>query len=181
MLCSAQCGGTTTTAALARSTSISGGSAPSSARSTRRGSRPSAASATASSSEVERTLVETGCVSGDLALELTESAAVSCGVLPSDTLAKLRALGVRVLLDDFGTGYSSLNHIRQLPIDTIKIDGSFIRELRSKAGGQGDSQSDCRHGDGAGAGRRRGGGGEQGAGALGLGAGLRVRSGLPLR
>lgn len=81
---------------------------------------------------VEHILVETGCAPGDLALELTESAAVSSGALPSDTLAKLRALGVRVLLDDFGTGYSSLNHIRQLPIDTIKIDSSFVRELRSK-------------------------------------------------
>lgn len=79
---------------------------------------------------IKRTLVETGCPPSDLALELTESAAVSCGVFPSETLAKLRALGVRVLLDDFGTGYSSLNHIRQLPIDTIKIDGSFVRELR---------------------------------------------------
>jgi diguanylate cyclase (GGDEF)-like protein len=81
---------------------------------------------------VEQVLLETGCAPSDLALELTESAAVSCGELPSDTLAKLRALGVRVLLDDFGTGYSSLNHIRQLPIDTIKIDGSFVRELRSR-------------------------------------------------
>jgi diguanylate cyclase (GGDEF)-like protein len=81
---------------------------------------------------VERTLVETGCAPDDLALELTESAAVSSGALPSDNLEKLRVLGVRVLLDDFGTGYSSLNHIRQLPIDTIKIDGSFVRELRSR-------------------------------------------------
>jgi diguanylate cyclase (GGDEF)-like protein len=80
---------------------------------------------------VERTLTETGCAPRDLALELTESAAVSSGALPSETLARLRALGVRILLDDFGTGYSSLNHIRQLPIDTIKIDGSFVRELRS--------------------------------------------------
>ncbi len=81
---------------------------------------------------IEQSLLETGCAPGDLALELTESAAVSCGALPSDTLAKLRALGIRILLDDFGTGYSSLNHIRQLPIDTIKIDGSFVRELRTR-------------------------------------------------
>ncbi len=81
---------------------------------------------------IEQILVETGCAPADLALELTESAAVSSGSLPAETLAKLRALGVRVLLDDFGTGYSSLNHIRKLPIDTIKIDGSFVRELRSK-------------------------------------------------
>jgi len=81
---------------------------------------------------VERTLQETGCAPADLALELTESTAVSSEALSSDTLEKLRALGVRVLLDDFGTGYSSLNHIRHLPIDTIKIDGSFVRELRSR-------------------------------------------------
>jgi EAL domain-containing protein (putative c-di-GMP-specific phosphodiesterase class I) len=44
-------------------------------------------------------------------------------------LAQIKSLGVRVALDDFGTGYSSLNHIRELPIDVIKIDRCFIEHI----------------------------------------------------
>ena len=44
-------------------------------------------------------------------------------------LSEIRALGVRVALDDFGTGYSSLNHIREMPIDVIKIDRCFIIDI----------------------------------------------------
>lgn len=64
-----------------------------------------------------------------LELEMTESAVM---IDPSRTLAVLRelkGLGVRVALDDFGTGYSSLAHLKQMPVDVLKIDQSFIRGL----------------------------------------------------
>jgi EAL domain-containing protein (putative c-di-GMP-specific phosphodiesterase class I) len=65
----------------------------------------------------------------DLELEVTESALINH---PDEALAVLNELGehgFRISLDDFGTGYSSLGYIRQLPIDAVKIDKSFIKEL----------------------------------------------------
>ncbi|GGZ01249.1 putative bifunctional diguanylate cyclase/phosphodiesterase [Pseudoduganella plicata] len=80
-------------------------------------------------SDLLRTLRDTGIAPERLQLEITE------GVLLRDTeavLAKLRRirdLGVGLAIDDFGTGYSSLSYLRRLPVDTIKIDQSFIRDL----------------------------------------------------
>jgi diguanylate cyclase (GGDEF)-like protein len=62
-------------------------------------------------------------------VELTESQLVTDLDKAAAVLGELRALGVHVSLDDFGTGHSSLTYLRQLPIDTIKIDGSYINEL----------------------------------------------------
>ncbi len=64
-----------------------------------------------------------------LRLELTESVLVqpSEGIL--STLSKLKALGVQLHIDDFGTGYSSLSYLQRLPIDALKIDGSFIQRM----------------------------------------------------
>ena len=59
-------------------------------------------------------------------LEITESVFINCFEDVIDKIKTLRGLGMRVSLDDFGTGYSSLSYLRQLPIDTIKIDKSFI-------------------------------------------------------
>jgi diguanylate cyclase (GGDEF)-like protein/PAS domain S-box-containing protein len=61
-----------------------------------------------------------------LAIELTETAVVDKPQVASTVLGQLRALGVKVALDDFGSGYSSLSHLRDLPVDVVKIDRSFI-------------------------------------------------------
>ncbi len=64
-----------------------------------------------------------------LELEITESAVIDSMEETVAALQKLRSLGVKVSLDDFGTGYSSLSYLHQLPIDTIKIDKSFFRDI----------------------------------------------------
>lgn len=65
----------------------------------------------------------------NLTLEVTESLAVNDMDRMKTILSRIKALGVKVALDDFGTGYSSLNHIRQMPLDVIKIDRCFIEHL----------------------------------------------------
>ena len=65
----------------------------------------------------------------NLCLEVTESLAINDMVRMKRILNEIKSLGVKVALDDFGTGYSSLNHIREMPIDIIKIDKCFIEHL----------------------------------------------------
>ncbi len=67
--------------------------------------------------------------SGRLQIEILESAAVSDLPHAIGVLNQVRALGVGVSLDDFGTGYSSLSHLRSLPVDEVKIDQSFVRDM----------------------------------------------------
>ncbi|QGU95647.1 EAL domain-containing protein [Clostridium bovifaecis] len=64
-----------------------------------------------------------------LHIEITESATISDMNLATKILNRFKALGIKVLLDDFGTGYSSLNHLKNLPINTLKIDKSFIDRI----------------------------------------------------
>ena len=64
-----------------------------------------------------------------LTLELTESSLIDDAIGVRDILGQLRERGVRVAIDDFGTGYSSLTYLRELPIDEIKIDRSFIARI----------------------------------------------------
>jgi len=67
-----------------------------------------------------------------LDLEITETALMSNEALSGRVLGELRNLGVTISLDDFGTGYSSLSYLRRLPIDTVKIDRSFIQGIESE-------------------------------------------------
>ena len=81
--------------------------------------------------EIEEAIQNSGIEPGMLQLEITETMILHDTQVTHDRLASLRKLGVGVALDDFGTGYSALNHLRTLPIDTIKIDRSFVSALES--------------------------------------------------
>ncbi len=78
---------------------------------------------------VRQALVQTGVNPKNVTLEVTESLAISDLDSMMRILESLRDLGVRVALDDFGTGYSSLSYIRSLPLDTIKIDKTFVNHV----------------------------------------------------
>ncbi|MBI5718400.1 MAG: EAL domain-containing protein [Burkholderiales bacterium] len=78
---------------------------------------------------VQAVLLESGLRGEHLTLELTENILMSRIDGAMSTLAELRRLGVRVAVDDFGTGYSSLSYLARLPIDTLKIDRSFVADL----------------------------------------------------
>ena len=71
-----------------------------------------------------------------LVLEITESGLMEDVERTIVALNAVRALGVRIAIDDFGTGHSSLSYLRQLPVDILKIDRSFISELREAQGGE---------------------------------------------
>jgi len=78
---------------------------------------------------VRKILHETGLQPHQLALELTESTLMKNAQVHAKTLQALRDYGVHIEIDDFGTGYSSLGSLKELPVDTLKIDRSFIRHL----------------------------------------------------
>jgi diguanylate cyclase (GGDEF)-like protein len=78
---------------------------------------------------VARILKETGLEARWLEIEITESIAMQNADYTNVLLRGLKEMGVRVALDDFGTGYSSLSYLKKFPIDTLKIDQSFVRDL----------------------------------------------------
>ena len=78
---------------------------------------------------IETALRKSGLAPDRLEIEITESVFVRDAGRVTETLAMIRAMGVGIALDDFGTGYSSLGYLGRLPIDKIKIDQRFVREL----------------------------------------------------
>ncbi|GAB4151298.1 MAG: hypothetical protein Tsb0016_23430 [Sphingomonadales bacterium] len=86
--------------------------------------------------EVRETLRRTGLTPSLLELEVTESALIENMTEAVDKLQKLQALGIGVAIDDFGTGYSSLHNLRELPVNKLKIDRSFIQDLETSADSQ---------------------------------------------
>ena len=84
--------------------------------------------------QVAATLATTRLDPSRLTLEFTESLLLRDTELTISKLHALKALGVRLAIDDFGTGYSSLSYLRRLPIDELKIDGSFIAGMASEPG-----------------------------------------------
>jgi EAL domain-containing protein (putative c-di-GMP-specific phosphodiesterase class I) len=69
-----------------------------------------------------------------LELEITESVVMSDGECAVSVLDKLKSIGVQIAIDDFGIGYSSLDYLKRFPIDTLRIDRSFIRDIPADSG-----------------------------------------------
>jgi len=78
---------------------------------------------------VRATLKETGLEPRYLELELTETVLIEDSRSIADVLTELKDIGVLLALDDFGTGYSNLSQLKRFPIDALKIDQSFVRDL----------------------------------------------------
>ncbi len=79
--------------------------------------------------QVKAALSQTGLPAELLELEITEGILMEDVKLAGRVLGELRDLGVKVAIDDFGTGYSSLGYLRNLPVDTLKVDRSFVRDV----------------------------------------------------
>jgi len=85
---------------------------------------------------VTEALGESGLAPETLTIEITETTLMSNAEETARRLEELKALGIRIAVDDFGTGYSSLGHLRQFPVDVLKIDRSFVSQLAD--GGEGE-------------------------------------------
>lgn len=78
---------------------------------------------------IKKAIEKTGINPRNLTLEVTESLAINDMSRMKTVLTKIKKTGVRIALDDFGTGYSSLNHIKEIPLDVIKVDQCFINDI----------------------------------------------------
>ncbi|MCK5790546.1 MAG: EAL domain-containing protein [Ketobacter sp.] len=83
--------------------------------------------------EIARKLKHYGVNPEEIIFEITETSAVEDAVSTAEKMRDIKKLGCKFALDDFGVGFSSLYHIKQLPIDLVKIDGSFVRHLATEA------------------------------------------------
>jgi diguanylate cyclase (GGDEF)-like protein/PAS domain S-box-containing protein len=81
---------------------------------------------------VTRLLAETGLTASCLTLEITETTIMESTDVASAVLAELKQLGVQLAIDDFGTGYSSLSYVHRFPLNSLKIDRSFVSEMDTK-------------------------------------------------
>jgi diguanylate cyclase (GGDEF)-like protein len=84
--------------------------------------------------QIEEVLAETQLAPHSLKLEVTETVIMQHADEATAVLIKLRDKGIKLLLDDFGTGYSSLSYLHRFPVNTLKIDASFIRRMDSGSG-----------------------------------------------
>ncbi len=82
---------------------------------------------------IREKLRRTGCSPQHIELEITETSLLQDAEIVGRMLAELRSMGVRVAIDDFGTGYSSLSHLKRFPIDTLKVDRSFVTDILDDA------------------------------------------------
>ncbi len=89
-----------------------------------------------SSSTVKHILSKTGFPAQYLRLEITESLFINKDQHMLETLHELKNMGIHIVIDDFGTGYSSLSYLRKYPVDSLKIDKSFIQEMETDLSNQ---------------------------------------------
>ena len=82
---------------------------------------------------IETVLQETGYPADMLDIEITETTAMQHAEASLAIMTRLKEMGIRICIDDFGTGYSSLSYLKRFPIDTVKIDQNFVRDLSSTA------------------------------------------------
>ena len=85
---------------------------------------------------MSKALIESGANSGQLELEVTETLLLNSVEETAEMLMQLKRMNIKASIDDFGTGYSSLSYLRTLPIDTLKIDKSFVDVIGEDANGK---------------------------------------------
>jgi diguanylate cyclase (GGDEF)-like protein/PAS domain S-box-containing protein len=82
--------------------------------------------------QIQQTLADTGLAPRSLKLEITEGVLMDNPETAATMLHQLRELGIRLSIDDFGTGYSSLSYLHRFPLDTLKVDQSFVRRMNAE-------------------------------------------------